>query len=143
MHNLNNLMIKNNDYDISEETQKELNDKITKIAKSELSKNISLEKDNIDLAKKLVKLLNKKRASNYNDWIIVGWTLYNISSKLYQEFVDFSKLDTSKFDIESCKKVWMQCEIRENRSKSINRICSEVVMDYRCNDIRLAKLLYF
>jgi hypothetical protein len=29
---LDNLMIKNNDYDISEETQKELNDKITKIA---------------------------------------------------------------------------------------------------------------
>jgi P4 family phage/plasmid primase-like protien len=117
---LNNLMIKNNDYDVSEETQKELNEKINKIAKSELTKNISLEKDNIELAKKLVKLLNKKRASNYNDWIIVGWTLYNVSSKLYQEFVDFSKLDILKFDIESCKKVWMQCEIREKRNNENN-----------------------
>jgi P4 family phage/plasmid primase-like protien len=113
---LDNLMIKNNDYEVLEQTQQQLNEKINKIAKTETNKSVIAEKDNFELAKKLIKLLNKKRASEYNDWIIVGWTLYNISQKLYPEFVEFSKLDIQKFELESCKKIWMQCDLREKRN---------------------------
>jgi len=65
--------------------------------------------DDISLAKRLVKLLNKKRASPYNNWIIVGWALFNISPTLLPEFIEFSKLDTKKYEEGCCDKVWEDC----------------------------------
>jgi hypothetical protein len=49
-------------------------------------------KDNIQFAKKLIKLLNKSRAYDYNEWIPVGWSLYNVSPTLLPDFIEFSKL---------------------------------------------------
>ena len=68
-------------------------------------------KDNIEFAKKLVKMLSPKRAGPYDEWISVGWALYNISSSLYTEFEEFSK-KSKKFSKEGCRKVWDDCSRR-------------------------------
>lgn len=78
--------------------------------------NTPTEQENITFAKDLVKLLNKERASPYNEWISVGWCLYNISPTLLKEFIDFSKLAGKKFDKNGCEKVWEDCYKRNNKT---------------------------
>jgi P4 family phage/plasmid primase-like protien len=65
----------------------------------------------IYIAAKLCKLLSKKRASNYNSWILVCFALHNISPYLFDVFDEFSK-KTSKnnYNKEECKKKWNECE---------------------------------
>lgn len=66
--------------------------------------------EEIMIAKKLVKLLHKKRAVPYHDWLPVGWSLYNISPTLLNEFITFSKLAPKKYQDGCCEKVWEECE---------------------------------
>jgi P4 family phage/plasmid primase-like protien len=74
------------------------------------------ETENITYAKELVKLLSKERACPYEDWISVGWCLYNISPTLYPEFLEFSKLAGKKFDKSGCEKIWEDCARRYDSS---------------------------
>ncbi len=60
---------------------------------------------NIELAKKIVKLLSKERAGPYESWRNVGLALYDISPTLLPEFIEFSKMN-EKFDLPSCNKFW-------------------------------------
>jgi P4 family phage/plasmid primase-like protien len=69
---------------------------------------------NYDEAKKLIKLLSKKRAVNYNSWIHVIWCLRNIDTRLFSEALEFSKKDMSKYDYNSCKKIWDNSEETSN-----------------------------
>ena len=70
--------------------------------------------DLVNIARKLIKLLNKKRAGPYNEWIAVGWTLYNISNKLLPEFIEFSKQEKQKYQAGCCEKIWHECSNRIN-----------------------------
>ena len=72
--------------------------------------------DDIQYAKKLVKLLSNSRAIPYNDWITVGWALYNISPTLLTEFLEFSKQAEKKYDKQGCLKVWDDCSRRYDNS---------------------------
>lgn len=90
------------------------NNKLSKLANQ--NQNNSNNKDNIQFAKKLIKLLNKSRAYDYNEWIPVGWSLYNVSPTLLPEFIEFSKLAGKKFDQNSCLKVWDDCSNRYEKS---------------------------
>jgi len=65
------------------------------------------------IARKLANVLSEKRASSYDDWIHVGWTLHNIDSSLFEAFVSFSQKNTEKFDRSGCEKVW-NSETRTN-----------------------------
>jgi len=70
-----------------------------------------IDKKNIALAKDLVKILSKKRADNYTEWTHVGYTLYAISSTLYNEYVEFSKLSPKFNDKKiTCEKIWQVAE---------------------------------
>ena len=71
--------------------------------KQKIKQNIA--KD-INLAKKLIKLLSKERATRYHDWIKVGWTLHNISGNLLDTFKEFSKKAGKKYNEKSCEDVW-------------------------------------
>jgi P4 family phage/plasmid primase-like protien len=62
--------------------------------------------DILSMARKLIKLLNKKRAGPYNEWITVGWALYNISPTLLPDFIHFSKQDNKKYETGCCEKIW-------------------------------------
>jgi P4 family phage/plasmid primase-like protien len=70
--------------------------------------------NNYDEAKKLVKLLSKKRAAEYSSWIHVIWCLHNIDKRLFSEALDFSKKDMIKYDYNSCKKTWDNAEETES-----------------------------
>ncbi|AYV84817.1 MAG: D5-like helicase-primase [Hyperionvirus sp.] len=62
--------------------------------------------NDIILARKLAGVMSKKRATDYQSWIRVGWALHNVSHDLLDAFIDFSKKCAEKFDLKSCKKVW-------------------------------------
>jgi len=64
------------------------------------------EKSDIEFAIKLTGILSKKRATKYEDWIRVGWTLFNISPELLPEFIKFSKKSPEKYEDGCCEKVW-------------------------------------
>lgn len=91
------------------------NRKITDYTHNNLVKT-QVEQDNVSYAKELVKLLSKDRAYPYEEWISVGWCLYNISPSLFPEFVSFSKLAGKKFDKSGCEKVWEDCVRRHDKT---------------------------
>ena len=85
--------------------------KIAKSSKDKDRSNIWYEAtpEDITLAKKLVKILNSKRASNFDSWIRVGWALHNTceDNDMYKEWIKFSKRTKSgNFDADECMKVW-------------------------------------
>lgn len=59
----------------------------------------------VDLARKLVTILNPKRAESYNDWIRVGWCLRTVDYRLIEDWIAFSK-NSDKFVDGECEKVW-------------------------------------
>ena len=60
----------------------------------------------VQMARKLVKILSSKRADKYTDWAPVGWALYNIDPGLIDEFIEFSRKCANKFSEDGCKKFW-------------------------------------
>ena len=89
---VNKFFIKNND----------INNKITKLIGNSTNNN----NDSINIAKKLMKLISPKRAGPYNDWIVIGWALFNVSPTLLPEFINFSKSDKNKYQEGCCEKLW-------------------------------------
>ncbi len=69
------------------------------------------EKDKM-LAHKLVKLLSKKRATDFESWIRVGWALHNTdnSNKSMKKWIKFSKKCSGKFDENHCVNVWNRAD---------------------------------
>ena len=67
---------------------------------------VNVNNPDVQMAKKLIKILSDKRADKYNDWATVGWALYNIDVGLYDEFIDFSKKCRNKFNDDGCRKFW-------------------------------------
>ena len=120
---VNNLFIKENidNQDNQQIIESKTNDKVSKLMNQNAFTTTST--DDVQYAKKLVKLLSKSRAIPYNEWITVGWALYNISPVLLIEFMEFSKLAGSKYDEQSCLKVWDDCSKRyDNDGYSISSL---------------------
>lgn len=72
--------------------------------------------NNIEIAKKMVKLLNTERATPYETWRNVGLALYEVSPTLLPEFIEFSK-KSKEFNFEGCNKFWMSCQKRSDELK--------------------------
>lgn len=67
--------------------------------------------EDLEVAKKLVKILKKSRAENYEDWTRVCWCLRNIhSEKMLQDFLEFSKNCPEKFDESKCIELWNKAD---------------------------------
>jgi P4 family phage/plasmid primase-like protien len=63
----------------------------------------------IALASKLLPLLSDKRSENHNDWMSVGWVLYNISNGSVEGlelWLEFSKKSKEKFNEYECIHKW-------------------------------------
>ncbi len=73
--------------------------------------------DNLIMAHKLSKLLSKERAYNYEDWIHVGWALFNTDEKLISSFIEFSKKSPSKYEEGCCEKIWTDCYRRKDMNQ--------------------------
>jgi P4 family phage/plasmid primase-like protien len=74
------------------------------------------EKQNIEIVKKITKMLNTERATLYETWRNVGLALYDTSETLLPEFIEFSK-KSEKFDLNGCKKFWESCKKRDDGLK--------------------------
>ena len=79
-------------------------------------------KINIDILRRLIKLIDIKKADDYNEWMIVLWCLktiqkeYNLNKKeVYEIFKDFSKL-SNKYEEKEWEKVFYK-EYNVNKKK--------------------------
>lgn len=113
--NLKSLFIKNNDNkDNDKENNQEDDDIVIKKEKNKKEEENIDPNDPIYIARKLIKLLSKKRAGPYNEWVTVGWALFNISPDLLPDFIEFSKRDGAKYQVGCCEKIWEECSRRTN-----------------------------
>ena len=68
------------------------------------------DKEQIDLARELVKILSIKRSEKYEDWRNVGWALHKIDVTLLEDFIIFSKKCPKKYEAGCCEKLWMEAK---------------------------------
>ena len=66
---------------------------------------VAITEETGDTIRNLTMMLSVERASNYHDWIKVGWCLRNISYSLLSVWVEFSKKSTKYIDGE-CERLW-------------------------------------
>ena len=66
--------------------------------------------EDLEFTKSIVKILDKKRANSYSDWIRLGWCLHNIDHRLLEDWIGFSK--------RSDKYVDGECEIQWDHMKN-------------------------
>ena len=69
----------------------------------------------IEKTKKYLSILSDNRASSYNDWMQIGWALYNItngSEDGMMLWLDFSSRCAEKFDEASCISEWKKMDRR-------------------------------
>ena len=59
----------------------------------------------IGMVKKMISILDTSRASNYDDWIRLGWCLRNIDNSLLEDWDDFSQ-NSQKYQVGYCDKLW-------------------------------------
>lgn len=65
-------------------------------------------KEDIQLAKQLMPMIDRGRADNYAEWIQMGWLLFNISAgdeEGYKMWIEFSQ-QSDKYDEGQCERVW-------------------------------------
>lgn len=90
---------------VDDENRKENKKKIyNKIIQSHDS-NFKPSCEEINLVKKLVCILSEKRATDYCDWIRLGWCLRNIDIELLAEWENFSKR-SNKYQAGECDMLW-------------------------------------
>jgi P4 family phage/plasmid primase-like protien len=90
--------------------KKECKEVFTKLQSDSVSNLIkTASADDVETARNLTKLLNSNRASNFYDWIRVGWCLHNIDYNLLDEWIEFSKRTEHKgqFKEGDCEKRWI------------------------------------
>ena len=78
-------------------------------------------KHDIEVAKNLALILSQGRASNYSEWIEVGYCLHSISSELLPAWIAFSKKWPLYNDSTECEKQWGWF-IKNNNHKKLNKI---------------------
>jgi P4 family phage/plasmid primase-like protien len=69
----------------------------------------------LERAKKYISIMSPKRSEIYNDWMQIGWALYNISNGSEEGlmlWLDFSSKCGDKFDEAHCISVWEKMEVR-------------------------------
>ena len=75
---------------------------------------IGIHDEEIQTIQDLVGMLSDERADNYEDWVRVGWTLYNIdasSTELFTIWDDFSRR-SSKYQEGVCEREWVKMRPR-------------------------------
>ena len=63
------------------------------------------EGDLTEIRKYINRCLNKDRADNYDEWLKLGFVLFNIDDRLLDDWIEFSK-QSSKFIEGECEKQW-------------------------------------
>ena len=67
--------------------------------------------EKLNISKKLLEMLSDFRAEDRNEWMTIGWTLYNIGdgcTEALQLWIDFSSRCEDKFDENECISHWQK-----------------------------------
>ena len=67
--------------------------------------------EKLSISKKLLSMLSDHRADDRNEWMTIGWILYNIGdgcSEALQQWIDFSSRSDDKFDENECVNHWQK-----------------------------------
>jgi len=73
-------------------------------------------KENLEIAKKLLPMLASSRASDRNDWLTVGWILYNIgggTNEALELWLNFSRRCEDKYDESTCIYQWERMTVKD------------------------------
>ena len=70
-----------------------------------LGRTMTVTLDDLRRVKNLVALLSPNRNDNYQDWLHLGFCLYNIDTSLLNIWIDFSR-QSPKFKEGECEKLW-------------------------------------
>jgi len=80
------------------------------------------------ISDQLMGMLNDSRANDYNDWMTVGWILFNIAEgheKGLEQWIAFSKKNDEKFKEGECEKLWEKMERKNYSLASLKYIASQ------------------
>ena len=81
-----------------------------------------VKKHDIEIAKELAQILSQERASNYSDWIEVGYCLHTISSDLLPAWIAFSKKWAMYNNSKECEEQWEWFNRNNNRQLTIKSL---------------------
>ena len=76
----------------------------------------------IEVAKKLTLILTQERASDYSEWIDVGYCLHSISNDLLPAWIAFSKKWPLYNDSSECEKQWEWFQKNNNKQYTIGSL---------------------
>jgi len=65
--------------------------------------------ENIEMVRQLVRMLDDKRANDRNEWIRIGWVLFNIGNgcdEAREMWLEFSQRCGEKYDEQDCNRHW-------------------------------------
>jgi len=65
--------------------------------------------ENVDMIRQLVRMLDDKRANDRNEWIRIGWILFNIGNgcdEAREMWLEFSQRCDDKYDEQDCIRHW-------------------------------------
>jgi P4 family phage/plasmid primase-like protien len=85
-------------------------------------------KEDLEVARSLLPLINKDRADVYGEWIQIGWLIFNISGgseEGYRMWLDFSQR-SDKYEEEKCEKVWSSIT---DKGMTIGSLCYYAQLD--------------
>jgi hypothetical protein len=83
---------------------KEILDQATYKYPKNMNKNVY---EDIDFVKKIIDVLDVRRADNYDSWIRLGWCLKTIDDRLLDNWIEFSR-NSSKYMEGECEKLWIR-----------------------------------
>lgn len=94
-----------------------------------------------DYAKKLVQILDKKRAERYQSWMELGWCLHNIDFRLLEDWIAFSKtcVQYEASAEEECREKWMAMR---TKGLNIGTLCFWAEMDDRPKYLKIRETTY-
>jgi len=81
-----------------------------------------VQKNDVGTVKKLALILSPERASNYTDWIAVGYCLHSIHKSLLDSWIAFSKKWEMFRDSEECKNQWEWFNRNNNRKLTVGTL---------------------
>jgi P4 family phage/plasmid primase-like protien len=77
------------------------------------------QKHDLEMARKLTMILTSERASNYSEWMEVGYCLHGISRDLLKTWIAFSKKWEMWSDSTECEKQWEWFQRNNNKQLTI------------------------
>lgn len=88
------------------------------IIQHNITKKVSVNKQDIKLATELLKIISIERSGRYEDWLMIGWCLYNTGEyELLEEYKIFSKKVQHKYQEGCCEKVFYDASCYNNKNK--------------------------